>query len=102
MAATITVRTPFGGTGLKFIWENKKVKVRGTQDELMYWSSLNSLGMYGMYGHIVNFQNTPITDVVIALQNRVPTSKISLNKEAQAVREEEERMAKPFPKGAVS
>lgn len=102
MAATITVKTPFGGSGLKFIWENKKVRVRGTQDELMYWSSINSQGMYGMYGHTVNFQNTPITDVIVALQARVPASKISLNKEALAVKEIEDSKAKPFPKGAVS
>lgn len=102
MAATITVKTPFGGTGLKFIWEDGKVKVRGTRDQLMFWDSLNSQGMYGMYGHIVNFQNTPITDVVIALQNRVPSKDISLNSEAKEQRDKEDKEAKPFPKGAVS
>ena len=102
MAATITVKTPFGGTGLKFIWEEGKVKVRGTRDQLMFWDNLNSQGMYGMYGHIVNFQNTPITDVVIALQNRVPAKDISLNVEAKAQRDKEDQEAKPFPKGAVS
>lgn len=100
--ATITVRTPFGGTGLKIIWENSKVKVRGTREELMYWESLKSEGMYGMYGHIVDFRNTPISDVIVALQNRVPNNRIKLDQSAMEVRDKETREAKPFPKGAVS
>lgn len=100
--ATITIKTPFKGNGIKVIWEDRKVKVRGTHDELLYWNNLKSDGMYGMYGHIVNFNNTPISDVIIAIQNRVPDSSITLDKETKAIRDREAKEAKPFPKGAVS
>lgn len=100
--ATITIKTPFKGRGIKVIWEGGKVRVRGTSDELLYWSNLKSDGMYGMYGHTINFQNTPISDLIVALQNRVPDSDLILDDEAKETRKMEGKAAKPFPKGAVS
>lgn len=100
--ATITVKTPFQASPLKVIWEDRKVRIRGNKNALLYWSDIKSRGMNGMYGHIVDFQDTPISDIVVALQNRVPADDISLDQAAKDAMAKEAKESKPFPKGAVS
>lgn len=100
--ATITIKTPFEGQTIKVIWENGKVRVRGSKNALLFWSDMKSRGMYGKYGHTVDFQDTLLTDVVIALQNRASAANISWDKEAQEIMDKEAKEEKPFPKGAVS
>lgn len=100
--ASITVRVPFEEKPLKVIWENRKVKVKGTKFALLYWNNLLLNGMLGMFGHIVDFQNTELSDVVAALQNRVPHGDISLDDDARKIIQKEGEEREPFPEGTVS
>lgn len=99
---TITVRTPFEGKPLKVNWDSGKVRVKGSREALLHWSDLLSEGMYGLYGHMVNFDNTLVTDLVVALQNRVPKGDLSFGPGVREALIKEKRESKPFPKGSVS
>lgn len=99
---TITVETPFEGKPLKITWEDRKVRVKGSKEALLYWADLKMEGMIGLYGHIVDFNNTYFTDLVVALQNRVPKDQLSYGPGAKEMLAKEKKESKPFPKGAVS
>lgn len=100
--ATINVRVPFEEKPLKVIWENRKVKVKGSKFALLYWKSLLSAGMHGMFGHSVDFQNTELSDVLVALQNRVRNEDIILDDDVLKIIEREAEEREPFPEGVVS
>lgn len=101
--AQITLKTPFD-EDVTLNWNDRKVRVKGSKDALMYWASLKSRGLYGKYGHIVDLNDCYFVDLAVAVSNRVPRDDYSIDGEGnkQLAREAKEEEENPIPEGAVT
>lgn len=100
--AKVTLKTPFEDVTLN--WSDRKVRVKGGKDALMYWASLKNRGLYGKYGHIVDLDNCFFVDLVVSIGNRVPSGDYTVDKdgEKQLAKEAREEKENPIPEGAVT
>lgn len=99
----ITVKTPFD-KDLVLIWEDRKVKAKGSKEALMYWRTLKDKGLYGMYGHGLSLENCFFRDLVVAISTAVGPKEFTLSPQAkkQVDKEAEYERKNPIPKGAMT
>ncbi len=100
---SIIVKTPFDAN-LVFIWEDRKVKVKGDKNAMLYWDMLKREGLYGMYGHSLDLKNCFFRDLSVAISTRVSPNDITLSPEAkkQIDKEAEYERKNPIPEGATT
>lgn len=99
----VKVKTPFGKP-LTLKWGDGKVAAKGDEEVLNYWKFLQSKGMYGKYGHIVDLEDCLFTDFIVALSNRVKYGDYKLGPKAneQLEKEAEREKKNPIPNDAVT
>lgn len=100
--ATLEIKVPFEDQPLRVVWGDRGIKVEGSKEAALYWKSLTLKGMFGVFGHRVNLKDTELSDVVVALQNLLPSEDIYLSKEAKEILKKERESREPFPEGAMS
>jgi hypothetical protein len=100
---SIIVKTPFDAN-LVFIWEDRKVKVKGDKNAMLYWDILKRGGLYGVYGHTLDMKNCFFRDLLVAISTKVKSENVTLSPEAkkQVDKEVEHERKNPLPKGAMT
>lgn len=100
--ATVELKVPFEERPLKVIWNDRRVRIKGSKGAILYWKSLIFRGMFGGFGHRVNLKDSELSDIVVALQNLLPSEDIYLDAQAKKIIEKERDERMPFPEGARS
>lgn len=99
----VNVKTPFK-KDLTLVWKGREVETSGDKEVLQYWGFLQSQGLYGKYGHILDIEDCYLSDVVSALTAKVGWQNLKFNVEAkvQLAKEEGIEEGSPIPEGAMT
>lgn len=98
----VVLKTPYEEKPLVLTWNDRKVTVAGSKEALAYWRYLESKGLYGIYGHILDMENSNFLDLLSALYNRVSRKDVVLNAEARGQRAKEQKDIKPVPENVTT
>jgi hypothetical protein len=100
---SIIVKTPLDAN-LIFIWEDRKVKIKGNKNAMLYWDILKRGGLFGVYGHTLDLENCFFRDLLVAISTKVKSENVVLSPGAkkQVDKEVEHERKNPLPKGAMT
>lgn len=101
MTPRITITTPFG-TILTLVWKDRKVTVKGSDRDETYWKYLDSRGLFGKFGHLVDPNDCYFVDLVSAVANYVSPDKYEINKQGKVQIDKEVAEEPDLPEGVVT